>query len=294
VGVCSRCGRFLCDECRAASPQPVCLECVDKLEPRLRVRFAPFGFGRTLGGALSLLGGTWLRLFWVTLPFGIGAGVLSAYITPELNPQRLSEGLWAFYGALLIQAAYSMVVGLFGRLAGIAILVGHAEGRELTVDEAFGEAVRAWPRTVWATLGAYLRCVLLGLFCLLPGLWMAVLVSQVPVTAFLRTGGAPAEESEDLVRPRFWEVLGLLAVTYATILIPLAVINGVLGAAMKLAHQPRGIALVVGGLAGEVALAPALAVLVATCYGLHRLAGKPAPLKAWRSAPPEAPVSSGL
>lgn len=192
--------------------------------------------------------------------------------------------MWGFYGAMLLQVAYAVLVGLLGHLAAVAVVVGYAEGRQVSVDDAFTEAARAWPRAVWATLGGYLRAALLGLFCLLPGLWMAVLMSQVTVAAFVKSEGSPLDDSDTLVRPRFWQVLGYLLLVYGAVLLPATLFGGVFGAAMRVGHQSHALANMVIGLVGEVAMVPTFPCLVASYYGLNALAGQPAPLKAWTTA----------
>jgi hypothetical protein len=279
IAACARCGAFFCLTCQVPAAKPLCAACKERLELPEAARFRPFDVGRSLNAGFSLLSGTWLKLIWLSLPFGIGNGLIGAVLTPDFRGGLKNGDLAGIYGALLVQSLYSAVIGLIASLAALSILVGRAEGREVTVERAFKEALATWPRAVKAQLMMWMQIIGYSLLCGFPGIWRAITLAFVNEGAFLKTEGSPLDESESLVKAHFWPVFGFVMIVGMMTLGPAAGFNGVLGAAMKVANEPRQIALFVGGITGQIGRALMVPFLLSGYYGLLALSGQPAPVK---------------
>ena len=275
VGACLRCGRFVCEGCRVPAVEPLCVECVGRLEGPQVVRFRRFGVGTALGSGLALLRQEWARVLLVNLPFAVAVGASATFI-PELNPRDFAGSVWPFYGGILLQSLFTTIVCALGQMAGLALLVGAAEGRPVSLGEAFAKAERAWFRVVVANLRALLMTMVFSLACGIPGVWKAVNLALVSESAFFRRGDA-LEDSEGLVGAHFWPMLGFLFLTALMTTVPVSLAGGVVGAGLRLSHIDHRVGLAFAGFAGLLMRSLAVAFQLSAYYGLTASAQRPVP-----------------
>jgi hypothetical protein len=255
--------------------EPLCLECVARLEGPQAVRFRRFGVGTSLGGGLTLLKQDWARVLLVNLPFAVAVGA-SATLIPQINPRDYAGSVWPFYGGVLLQSLFTTIVCALGQMTGLALLVGAAEGRVVSMGEAFGQAERAWSRVVGANLRALFATMLFSLGCGVPGVWKAVNLSLVSESAFFRRGDA-LDDSESLVGAHFWPMLGFLLLTALMTTVPVSLLSGLMGAGLRLGHFDHRVGLAFAGFAGLLMRSVAVAFQLSAYYGLTATAERPVP-----------------
>ena len=275
TGTCSRCGRFICEACRVPDVEPLCLECVARLEGPQFVRFRRFGVGTSLSGALTLLKQDWPRVLLVNLPFAAAIGVTSSLV-PQLNPRDFAGSLWPFYGGILLQTLFMATVCALGLMAGLALLVGAAEGRPVSLGEAFDQSVRAWTRVVGAGLRAVLMTMLFSMACGIPGIWKAVSLALVTVSAFFGRGDA-LDDSEGLVRAYFWPMLGFLFLTALMTTVPVTIVGGLVSDLLRRGQFDPRVGMAFAGFLGQLMHSVAIAFPLAAYYGLTASAERSAP-----------------
>jgi ABC-type sugar transport system permease subunit len=190
----------------------------------------PMTFGDLLDGALKLLKANLATIVLISAAIFVPLELLSAFLTRDLLGGHGFLDLVSDPSLLDGEAGVSLSPRLVGgdlvSLIGLVItpLVGGAITQVVTASYlgrtlSAGEAIKTTGRRVWALLGASI-CVhlveLVGtLLCLLPGLAaMALLACTTP--AVMVEGLGPIKgmrRSVELVRRRFWPVLGIAVVS---------------------------------------------------------------------------------
>jgi hypothetical protein len=137
AGICSRCGTFLCAECRAPGTEPaVCVECEKRASKAGLVRQVPaLGITMMVHGGLVLLLGIFLLVYGVSLAVSFGSMPEPAPIDPSAPGPQMMEGImtWTMLGLGVVHAlvgVLQLVAGFYvrasrGRVLGIvALLLG--------------------------------------------------------------------------------------------------------------------------------------------------------------------------
>lgn len=291
VATCQRCGRFLCAACRVTLEPARCADCSALVADPLGILAAPFSIEATLRNGGRMLAPVLPKVALIALLFSMPAGLLNDALSPpgleddsSLSPS--SRGLRRNLGERVVRL-YDALVGLIGTLACLALFVGVAEGRALSVGEALMEGVSAWGRVFGARLHAGIITLLFAFLLLLPGLWKAVLFGFVMEVSFRIPDRDALEFSTSLVqaRQRWWATFGML------ILIELVVGVPLLGAALLLqsAAEFLGVPSMLSAIAldwlARLAAMAAAALGLAMFYGYLRSEAHTLEPMRWASAP---------
>jgi hypothetical protein len=256
VAACERCGRFLCQACRAWEQPPRCAPCSVRLADPLGILAQPFSITNALRHGWRLFVGACPGILGVAVIFSIPSGLL----TYALESAGLSSN-----GRI-----YDATLGLMGVGASLALMVGVAEGRRYSVLQALGEGFRAWPRLFGARFRSGLWILLFGLLLVIPGIIKAVSLALATEAAFREPTRDALENSSALTQGRRWEVFGMVLLCYIPLLICAAMI-GLLGT-LLLEELPAlsPLMTVLMDLAVRVGEAVTLGVGLAAFYGLKR------------------------
>jgi hypothetical protein len=244
----------------------------------------PLAFGEILDASFNLLGRQWRTLAAITLAVASPAIAISTLIVFALAPEQFDleatqspllaltepgQGgvLAAIGGARLLEVAATT-------LAMMACLqvVGRAyAGRESDARGALAFALPRLPRAVGLVVVAGIG-VGLGLLLIVPGIWLGTVWSlALPALLLERLGVLRAlARSQEIVRGRFWTVLGLLALSLAMVLlisVLLAALIGGFAAIVAGDSEASGAAAAfVAGVGSVVVTAPLLSAVLMVLY----------------------------
>lgn len=137
AGICSRCGTYLCTECRVpGSEPPLCVDCEKRESNATLVRQVPaLGIVTVIHGGLVLLLGLFLLIYGVSLAVSFSSMPEPAPIDPNLPSAGVFEGImtWTMLGLGLLHGlvgALQLVAGFYVRtfrrraLGVVALLLG--------------------------------------------------------------------------------------------------------------------------------------------------------------------------
>lgn len=225
--------------------------------------------------------------------------VISQDATPEEAFAALSEGLSA--------AALALPLAILAQLfvAGIAtVVVGKAViGKPVSFGEAWAELRPRLLPLLGLTLVVGFAVVLGTALCVLPGIWVLVLLSlATPALVLERTSVAHAlRRSRDLVRNAWWSTFAILLVAVllaaglgVIVSLPFELIGGSPTGTTGDEHQ---IMSTIGAIAAGTVTAPISAVVIALVYIDRRIRTEGLAVELARAAgmaPPDAgPAGSG-
>lgn len=236
IATCSRCGRFLCADCRLQESPPTCAACLSRQRDALGIGTQ----GMTVGSTLSLA----FRLMRATAPVlvavvGIGAalGIALELFVPEL-PRSATN---------LVDRVYELTVGIVLNTAVVAAMMNASEGVTLSPGAALQEGLNAWGRVLKYRFLSGLLILLFTLLLVVPGVLKALSYAFVTILAWKNVPD-PLEESTRVTAGRrgplflvmfvafliFCVVFGVPTVTMAVLAenlpalrIPSAVVGGV-------------------------------------------------------------------
>ena len=195
----------------------------------------PLGVPEIIDAAFKLMRRHSRTLFTIAavvlLPLGIVEYFLSLFIesaiptTPQLIPETappdvVLDALLEDLGPLLLAGLLS---GLLSALAQAVVQLGSVEAiaevyldREPNWRTSLGAGLKRLPAGIGVFLIAVVPLTVGFLLCGLPGIWLAVMWSMtVPVLAVEKLGpSASLRRSWQLVKSRFWPVLGVLALSF--------------------------------------------------------------------------------
>lgn len=282
--VCSRCGRFCCGPCLGERQPLLCVACVPLALDPLGLRSARFDPVSALLPGLRLAVSVAAPVFALCVAFSIPAALLQTYFGQ-------GEDLKSVGQSLRLSSLFDALLGVIGSQAALALVVARSEGRALSLGGAFQEGLGNWGRCLGARIRSGLWIFLFALLLVVPGIWKGVLLAFTSVAALRSQEADPLEQSEALVRGRFWEVFLFFLLAGAVLYLPVFVAIfgvGMLGELVELptfATELFGDSLerfVSDGLMGGV--------MLAAYVQLHGGAGVPLAPMRWRTAP--APISS--
>lgn len=219
VGICARCGRFMCVEC--AKPSGFCTAC----EP---LALDPYGLARAFDVVAAMLAAG--RMFRASFSSLLAIALFDTGI--ELAGRKALGNLTGVLEQfpLVTLFAMGMVMQLFRVVpsqASFAILAARGEGRTLGLGHALWESLLVWPRAVSAAIRAQLWTAL-GLFLFfIPGVWLAVRQLYAQVAAFRTREDDPLEVSHDVLSGRFLQGVVAAVAGYGTLAVVFTVASAV-------------------------------------------------------------------
>ena len=189
------------------------------------LRPRPLSIGETLDLAFKICVGRFVPLakavFFVVAPVALVTSVVELRVLPSGffetgdssdSIKVTAEELQSALGGLALIGLLGALGSLFASAACFRIVAEALLGRQTDWTVSLRYAVVRLPSVLWVTLLSGVVIVLGLVLCIVPGLWLAVLLS-VAVPALLAEGlrGRGAlERSRGLVRGRFWPVVGTL------------------------------------------------------------------------------------
>lgn len=279
---CRRCGRFLCDACVARREPTLCAACAPLVTDPLGVVSSTFSVTRALGNGLKLVRPVAGKVLGVALAFSIPGGLLSWVLIPSGDASVRQQANNFRAGRL-----YDSLIGIVADIACLALFIGVAEGRRLSVSQALQEATSRWGRVFGARFRAGLITLLFALLLVVPGIWKSVLLSFTTIAAVRLRDEDALEASTRLVSGRWWPVLGFGVSAYAVVFIPVLVMAGVVGAVLpEFDGRPVFGALseIWGDWVERVAEQLVSAMVLAAFYGLQNTTGATLEPMAWNSS----------
>ena len=218
-----------------------------------RPELRPLAVGEIVDAAIKLIRANARVLFTISaivlIPLGLIQGLVTALGIPDalatfstlpvdgsLTDEQLNDLLATLGQLLLLALATAIITGLG------SVLVQGASAKALTdvyqgVDPSWQESLRFGFRRFLPILGA---TILIGvasviglIFCIAPGIWLFTSWS-VTVPALVVENKGPVQamgRSFELVRKRFWPVLGAVALSYLVYFVVSQVIGFITSAA---------------------------------------------------------------
>jgi hypothetical protein len=174
----------------------------------------------SLRNGARMLSATLPKVALISLLFSLPAGLLSNALgiqETEEAPASSTRGAERsdLFGQRLLAARvvnlYDAFIGLLGTVACLALFVGVAEGRTLSVGQALAEARAAWGRVFVARFRSGLIAALFTLLLVVPGIWKAVLFCFVTEASFRVADSDALDFSTTLVQSqrRWLTALGM-------------------------------------------------------------------------------------
>jgi hypothetical protein len=290
-GTCSRCGGFLCRVCVDAAGGAHCASCVQREKSEALASLDVEAVIRA-GFAIPLRQkGRVVPFVLIHVGYAVAAAVYSALVvTPAIEafkplPGAPPDPLQAFH-----------LLGRMGLYIGALSLVGVLISAlvDACLLQIFADDVRGVQRSegeIWSSgVHRYLPIVVVNLLmalvvgvglvaCCVPGVVaLGLLGLAMPAACLGRRGPLSAlGESYRLCKPRFWSVLGVIAVAMAVV-IAASVFSAGASAGLKFFGLPGAIAGgMISGVVGGVARLPLAAMLTVLYLRLRTIEGSPAP-----------------
>lgn len=108
AGTCSRCGSFMCAECRQDLEPPLCRSCLDRIDESRAVAHVPvFAIVLMVHGALVLAMGLMLVVYGASLLWSFGTMPEAEQMPP--GPLSMMPGM--LIGTMIAEAALHLLVG---------------------------------------------------------------------------------------------------------------------------------------------------------------------------------------
>lgn len=273
---CARCGRFACADC--LRERDLCSGCAQVVgDPYLLKR--PFNLFEVVPTAARIAWAELPRVVVLTAVFSLPSAALS-------QATSAGDDLSALSSSIRWSNLYELLVGTLGGQTMLALYIARAEGRVITLAQAFREALSNWGRAAGALFRVNLWTLLFTLLFVLPGIWQAVLLMFARVAVLRARPDDALETSRKLVRGRFWTVFGLAAAVFALVLVSI-VFSTIAGALVEETPIPAfALELVADFVTRLCGDGFALALLYVGFVMLHVTAGTPlAPMRWSRQLP---------
>jgi hypothetical protein len=182
-------------------------------------------------------------------------------------------GFW-----VLELAAFALALG-----ACLAVFAGARAGDDVSARSALAQTLARSGAIVGLAL-VFAGVVIVGLLLwIIPGVWIATLWAlALPALVLERTSvGAAITRSRELVRGRFWPILGVLALAFFGALLVSLILGGmagaIAGAAFVDARVSGAVAAAMAGIVGNLVSVPVMAAALAVLYWDQRARKEGAP-----------------
>lgn len=221
MATCARCGSFLCHPCRARIDPDQCEPCSALTGDPLRVRSTPFSIGASLSGGWRMFWGALPVITVMSLTFGLPAAVLGAVVPDD-------QGVLTFLGMI-----FNALIGLIGIIGVLWAMSGVAEGRRVSVKEAFSRGLSEWAQVFINRIRAGLTIAVYTLLLVVPGVFKALGLLLVTPIAVVHRPSDPLEVSSQLTQSVKGELFLLCLLVGGILfvaLIPFVIVSGLLGA----------------------------------------------------------------
>lgn len=273
---CRRCGSFACEACRAATGGELCLGCF------VREGGRPLTADALIREGFSLAFERFSTILPFTLLHFVPGLAIALYSSLVIGPrsQKLAmqfaqhadfENLLHLYAQMFapigLMSLLSMVTSSLGMACFIQVFADGITGQRRSGSELFSAGLRAFPATLGVVLVQGIGAGIGTVLCCAPGVWLYTMLGLgLPAVGLGGRGfGAALGESWDLVRPRFWLVLGVTALGWAVVFGG-SMASGVLSGVLKLAGTPGQVmAAVFAAAVGALVPLPLYALMTA-CY----------------------------
>jgi hypothetical protein len=259
VATCTRCGRFMCIGCQAVDEPPVCESCAPLFIDPLQIKAAHFSLWNTARNGLRMWSAVLPKVLLITTAFSIPGGLLSYAVATRLPKSTRSFG-----------NLYDALIGTIGAVACIALFIGVAEGRTLTLGEAIAESLSRWGRVFGARVRTGLWTALFLILLVVPGIWKSItLIFSVEAAVRVPRGDA-LEMSAELVKERWWAVAVTSLLVQFGALAPGFALTGILEGIDGVVGVPLIARVVFENWIFSVGATLASACMLSAYYGLNR------------------------
>lgn len=199
---------------------------------RARPELRPLAIGEIVDAAIKLYRsnfGVLIRISGaVMLPIGlvqliatilVGPVDFASMVTVESEPATLGEALGPLgpiYTVVAITGTLAFLATIIVQGASIQAIATVYQGAEPDWRESLRIGLRRWLPLLAATLLTSIGAVFGLIFCLVPGVWLFTVWSVTPAPVVTERMGAISamRRSYQLVKGRFWQVLGAMALGY--------------------------------------------------------------------------------
>jgi len=181
-------------------------------------------FGQTLSAAFNFLGQNFknlvknlLYISAIPLLFAI---IFTNYIMEEFiyQPQYISENIGLYILNLFLSMLVTMVATVFISIIPIAYIKKYMEKKstEISVNEVWQSVKKTFFKVYFAGIGISIIVVLASLLFLIPGIYLAIAFSLVPVILVIEEIGFSEAlgRSSNLISGHWWLTFGMLIVLY--------------------------------------------------------------------------------
>lgn len=193
-------------------------------------------------------------------------------VDPEANPMEVFEPLIPLYVVLTITSVLSFLGSTLVQGASISVLAHSYRGETIDWQTSLKTGARRLVPLVVATVLISLGSGIGLVFCLVPGIYLFTMWSVTPAALVTERLGAirAMGRSFDLVRGRFWPVLGALVLSYLLYIVVSQIIGGVASAITVVSalasDQFSFLPSVIGSAIVQVVAAPFVASMVTIIY----------------------------
>ena len=219
----------------------------------------PLGIGSILSRAFSILGKRFGLLFGLAFAVQLVFAVINVLVPSLGAPQLVDPATGAFNAAALVPVLFYILLAMlvYAAIQGVVTVAAYdtATGRPSRVGDYFGAVFRnIVPLAIVSLLSAV--AIYIGILLLIvPGLWLAAVLSVVvPAIVVDQAGFGAFGRSARLTKEYRWPIVGLLIVTFLIFIGIGLVLGGILAAILGLG----GLAAL--GTPGAVALSPGVIV----------------------------------
>lgn len=273
---CTRCGGFACERCRAQTGGALCSACFVReggqpLTVDLVIRE---GFGlafqnlrRLLPFAAIQFAAATLMAVYSNLVMGPQSQRMAMRMAGHANLETFAELYLKMLGPLLLISLVSMVTSTVAMACELQLFGDALGGRTRGTGELFGAGLGKFLPTLGVNFLRGLGGGVLALFCCVPGVWMFVMLALAPASVVLGGKGFSGAVAEgwDLVKRRFWLILGVEAVGWVVVFGG-SFVSGLFNGALKFAGTTGQVAgAVIAGAAGALLPLPLYAMQV-VCF----------------------------
>lgn len=256
------------------------------MEPT-RPELRPLGVGEMVDAAIRLYRTNFLTLIKISAvilgPIGliqivatIAVGPVDllslAVVDPEANPMDIFEPLIPIYTVLAVTSLLSFLGSVLVEGASLTVLAHHYRGEDVdwttSLRVGWGRFLPLIAATILVSLGSGFGLI----FCLVPGIFLFTMWSVTPAALVTERVGpiAAMGRSYQLVRGRFWPVLGAIVLAYLLYMIANQIIGVVTGVTTILGsmngEQISFLPSVIGSSLVSIIAAPFLAAMVTVIY----------------------------
>ncbi len=239
----------------------------------------PLGVGEVLDAGIKLYLRHWKPLMICVVGIILPIQIVSALVVQSIDPNSIdfsfdsgssgSDDELAAYFALELLSALGI---LFATAACFKAIADAWLGAEPDARRSLAFALRQMPRLVWLAIVWFCGLAIAFVALFVPGVWLTVAWSlAVPALLFERAGAAKAlGRSFQLVRGRWWPILGGLLVAYLLTVIAGIIVSLVPAAIVTAVARDNDVANVlasiVGGTVSQLISTPYLAAVIALLY----------------------------